>query len=240
MGNGGRHRKPLGRALKEVLEPPGEGAKRREEQAPGAGLLAHPARAALFQLLLDRPLSNVAQIAAALRTTAPTARWHLAVLEEAGLVRTRRAGRALVASVPGTAEGKHAKPLAALRRPHGLTVVHAVSASPGLTLGQAARAAGTTPQSAARALADLEDAGLVERVRDGRSVRCYPGEGIGRLVEERADALPDLAERVQAALEAAGEPAAIVRRRRGEVTLSVGRRGARTEFTLRSEGPLVA
>lgn len=236
---GGHTRKPLGRALREVIGPRGEAATRREERAPSAGLLAHPARAALFQLLLDCPFSNVAQVAAGLGTTAPTARWHLTVLEEAGLLQTRREGRSLVAAVTGSVDARHAPALRALRLPHALALLRAVNASPGLALGEAARAAAVSPQSAARAVERLEGVAFVERVSDGRSVRVYPGPGLDRLVEERAEALPDLAGRVQAALEAAGEHAAVVRRRRGEVTLAVGRRGARTELALRSEGPLL-
>lgn len=235
----GRRRRPLGRALQEVLAPAGAGAAAREERAPGAGLLAHPARAALLQTLLDRPLCNVAQLARAVGTTAPSARWHLAVLEEAGLVETRREGRSLLACVPGTADGPHARALGVLARPRALGLIRAVSAAPGLTVAEVARAAQTTPQSALRALKALSTVELVETVRDGRYVRCYPGDGLERLVEERADALPAQVRRLQAAVEGAGESMALVRRARGEVTFTVGRRGARREFSLRSDGPLM-
>ncbi len=236
----GRTRKPLGRALREVLTPAGGAARGREEQAPGAGLLAHPARAALFQILLDQPFTNVAQLARSLRTTPPSVRWHLSVLEEAGLVQTRREGRARVAHVPGTTDAHKTRALEALRRPRALLLLRTVSQSPGMTVAEVARAAQTSPQSARRGLQSLAAVGFVESVRDGRNLRSYPGDGLEKLVEVRSDALPAQLRRVQAALEQAGESTVVVRRAHGQVTFAVGRRGARREFSLRSDRPLLA
>jgi DNA-binding transcriptional ArsR family regulator len=233
-----RRRRALGRALKDVLASQAGEVGAPDEQGPGSGLFGHGAHAALFQLLLDRPMTNVAQAARALGTSPPSARWHLSVLEQAGVVETRRQGREVVAFVRGTAQAGEARALSTLRRPAVARVLQEVIDAPGSTMGELARAAGTSPASAARALRALSAARFVQVVSDGRARRCYPGGGLGRIEDERAQAMAGHARRVQLALEQAGETVSVVRRGRGEVTLAVGRRGQRREFTLRSLAPM--
>jgi DNA-binding transcriptional ArsR family regulator len=208
---------------------------RNEERAPGAGLLANPSRARLFQSLLDHPLLHVAALARAAAVARPSARWHLHVLEEAGLVRCTKGAREARYFVTGTVDDSLQGALMALRAPLGASALAAVVEAPGLSLRELADALDASSQATLRATRQLEAVGFVEAVRDGKFVRHYPGPHLETFRARRAAGLPGQLLRVETALAEAGEHVAVTRRSRDEVQFQVGRRGARREFRFRPD-----
>jgi DNA-binding transcriptional ArsR family regulator len=187
----------------------------------------------VFQALLDRPLSHVAGLARATSMAPPSVRWHLQVLDTAGLVHAERTAREVRFYVSGTVDESTRDPLLALRGPRTAAVLQNVLASPGLSVSELAEGVGASSQSVLRATASLRALGFVEGVRDGKHVRHYAGAGFAPFVARRSSGLPAQFSRVEAALLRAGESVAVARRGRDEVVFQVGRRGARREFRLR-------
>lgn len=234
-----RSRRRLGAALQQALGGKLEFSRAAEERAPGAGILANAARGRVFQALLDRPLTHEAGLARACRLSPPSVRWHLKVLGEAGLVHAVRGSREVRFFVSGTGEDESRASLLALRARLALPVLSAVLQSPGLTLRELADEVRASPQAVLRAKARLEALGLLERHKDGKFTRMYPSEGLGRFLARRTSGLPGSFARVEAALTDAGESVSVTRRGREEIVFQVGRRGARREFRLRAQGPLL-
>ncbi|MEM1416491.1 MAG: metalloregulator ArsR/SmtB family transcription factor [Myxococcota bacterium] len=92
--------------LERVAEPPGEGGltparesetKKLDMDEPGTHgvfkALAHPTRRRLLDALAARPGASVAEVAGGFRESRVSVTKHLAVLEAAGLVHSRRRGR---------------------------------------------------------------------------------------------------------------------------------------------------
>jgi len=234
-----RARPRLGAALQQALGPRGGGAPERETRAPAAGLFGHPVRAQLYQDVLDRPLSHIAVLARGCALSPPSTRWHVGVMERAGVVRVKRAGREVRVFASGSLEGENEQALRALRGPLVLKVLRQVNASPGSALREMAAQVKASPQSVLRALEPLAQLDMVETLRDGRYARSYPGEGLARFIDRRAQALPGHFARTSAALQQAGERVHLIRKARDEFEFSAGLRGGRRVFLLRANGPLL-
>jgi len=228
-------RRRLGAALQQAVGGRAAFDLEREAGAPGSGLLANPSRARLFQVLLDRPMLHLAGASRACRLAPPSTRWHLKVLKGAGLVQSVRSARGVRYFVTGTVDAGTRDVLLALHRGRSLPLLASVAAAPGRTVRELADDVGCSSQAVLRAFRDLHAHHLIETLRDGKFVRSYPAEGLGRFVSKRASGLPGQYSRVEAALSQAGESVSVSRRSRGELVFQVGRRGARREFRLRPD-----
>jgi len=107
----------------------------------------------------------------------------------------------------------------------------------GLTVRQLAEEVGTSSQAVLRACQRLRAFDLIETLRDGKFVRSYPTDGLGRFVARRASGLPAQYARVEAALGQAGSPCRWLAGR-GRTGFPGGPKGRRREFKMRPDARL--
>ena len=120
-----------------------------------------------------QPLSDLARAADIPRNTAVS---HLRRLEKEGLLSSVRQGRVRLYFAPGAlVRRENADALAALRHPTTRAIATQIGSAPGLDQRALCEKTGLTPSLAHWHATRLEDAGVVQRQREGRHVRYYPG-----------------------------------------------------------------
>lgn len=136
-------------------------------------VLDNDLRRRVRDLVDDAPGVTAARIADELDVHYDTVRHHLRVLDEFDEIRVDRFGstrRYFPNHGRYTADDRAL--LAALRVEPRRRALETLARDGGLSSGELAEAIGVAPSTASHHLAELEAAGLVERTRDGRSVRC--------------------------------------------------------------------
>lgn len=136
-------------------------------------VLDNDLRRRVRDLVDDAPGVTAATIADELDVHYDTVRHHLRVLDEFDEIRVDRFGstrRYFPNHGRYTADDRAL--LAALRVEPRRRALETLARAGGLASGELAEAIGVAPSTASHHLADLEAAGLVERSRDGRCVRC--------------------------------------------------------------------
>jgi DNA-binding transcriptional ArsR family regulator len=137
-------------------------------------LLDHPARQRLAQLVEAEPGIHFHVLAQRAGLANGTATHHLRKLAAAGHVTVRKAGR-YACYFPGSrVEAREAAAAPLLKSGGARQVLATVRARPGLSNLELANATGLTPSTVNYHAQRLATAGLVEALRDGRSVRFHP------------------------------------------------------------------
>lgn len=136
-------------------------------------LLDHEVRDRIYAAVRDRPGVTLAELAALGGVGRTAASYHLRVLAREGMVASRRDGRVRRFHANGTALDSPAR-LAALGHPSGQALAAAVRAEPGQDQSSLATRLGMSPSLAHWHLKRLEEANVVQKVRDGRKVRYFP------------------------------------------------------------------
>lgn len=162
----------VGQALLAALSQEGPG----EDLEIEGPTLANAKRRQVFRYLCLRPCARVGEIGRALGMSQATVRWHERDLLENGYVELD----GMRVFPQGLIDPSDA-PLFTLLASTGRDAVFAACASePGLSLQDLAARVGLTRQSASKAAVELEGAGLVSLVEDGRFRRLYPTDLLAR------------------------------------------------------------
>jgi DNA-binding transcriptional ArsR family regulator len=140
---------------------------------PPSEVLGHEVRRRLFELVQREPGLSLSDLSGRSGLSWGNTVHHLAVLKRSGLVVSMRHGRYRRWFVAGGTEQERRPQVAALRNVVTARIARLVLDRPGLSQKQLADALGMTPQATHWHLARLAQAGLVERVRDGREVRHF-------------------------------------------------------------------
>lgn len=153
----------------------------------GSDPLDNDRRARVFEVVGDAPGIAVTAVAERADVSRSTARYHTRVLEEEGLVFGEKI-RGKLRYFP--ADDDTPELTAALADEASATVLFAVARRGPASVSALAEAVDRAPSTVSHHLSRLDDAGLVERDRDGGSVltRLAPG-----VAEALAGAPPDLA-----------------------------------------------
>lgn len=154
-------------------------------------LLDHGSRERLLVAIRARPGIAVADLAEASASPRNTITYHLRVLEREGLVSSTKNGRNRLFFAPGSlppraavdVNGPATSPsrqqvvaaIATLRHETTFAVAKAVGANPGVDQKSLCTALGLSPSLAHWHADRLVASGLVDKRREGRSVRYYPG-----------------------------------------------------------------
>jgi len=142
-------------------------------------VLDHDGRDALVSHVRDHPGSTVADLARATDTARNTASYHLRVLEREGVLVARKQGRARLYFLPG--ESREAAAANALRHETTRAFAAAVGCNPGETQASLCERLGLRPSLAHWHATRLVEVGVVEKRRDGRVVRYFPGDAYDTL-----------------------------------------------------------
>lgn len=140
---------------------------------PTSEVLASEPRRRLFELVQAEPGLSLSELSAKAALSWGNTVHHLSVLKRAGLVTSLRHGRYRRWFACGALEQERRGQVAALRNATSARVARLILAQPGMSQKQLADALAMTPQAAHWHLVRLSQAGLVERVREGREVRHY-------------------------------------------------------------------
>lgn len=142
-------------------------------------LLDHESRERLLSAVREHTGMSVADLAKATGVPRNTVTYHLRVLEREGLVKSRRAGRHRLFHAPGAMPRSDADALAALRHDTTRRLAREIGAAPGLDQRSLCERVGLAPSLAHWHADRLVTAGIVEKRREGRRVRYYPGSSFG-------------------------------------------------------------
>lgn len=132
-------------------------------------LLEHEARRRVYEAIDEDPGTALATVAERADVTRSTARYHLRRLEEAGLVQSVKSPDAR-RFFPAGYEAEEMQREALLETGRTREVYEAIREDPGASLQEVSQRADIAASSAHRIVERLEEAGLVERGRSGRSV----------------------------------------------------------------------
>lgn len=126
---------------------------------PADHALDHPLRQQLFNAVLEGRLGNASALARAFQVSRAAARHHLALLEEAGHLASRRLGRQRVYAA--TSDPVIALGLSLLATPACLALALDLQAHPGASAREAAARAGLSRRVVHHHAKRLREAGLV-------------------------------------------------------------------------------
>lgn len=139
-------------------------------------LLDHERRDELLQAIRDQPGTAVTDLVKLTGVPRNTAVYHLTRLEREGLVSSMREGRTRLYFAPGSLEKRaNSEALAALRHDTSRMIAMEIGQKPGLDQNALCQRFGLAPSLAHWHADRLISAGLVEKRREGRHVRYYPG-----------------------------------------------------------------
>lgn len=139
-------------------------------------LLDHERRDMLLQAIREHPGSAVADLAKVTDVPRNTAVYHLTRLEREGLVSSLREGRTRLYFAPGALKQRtNAEALAALRHDTSRAMAVEIGQQPGLDQHTLCEKFGLAPSLAHWHADRLVQSGIVEKRREGRHVRYYPG-----------------------------------------------------------------
>lgn len=149
-------------------------------------LLDHGSRERLLDAIRAKPGQAVADLAERTGYPRNTVTYHLRVLEREGLVSSTRNGRNRLFFAPGSLPQRaNADGFAALRHETTLAMARAIGANPGVDQKALCESVGLSPSLAHWHADRLVASGLVDKRREGRYVRYYPGAAFG-LVQARS------------------------------------------------------
>lgn len=140
---------------------------------PPSDVLSSDVRRRVYQLVQAEPGLSLSELAQRAALSWGNTVHHLSVLKRSGLVVSLRHGRYRRWFAAGAVEQGQRGQVAALRNPVSARVARLVLEVPGLSQKQLADRMAMSPQAVHWHLARLAQAGLVQRVREGREVRHY-------------------------------------------------------------------
>jgi len=142
-------------------------------------VLGHAARDALYARVKARPGLSLHDLVTGSEVGRTAVQYHLDVLEREGLVVSKRAGRVRVYHAAGQRVDEAAA--AILDHATTRTMAQVIAREPGVDQRGLAERLAISTSLAHWHLARLERMKVVAKVRDGRRVRYYPGEGFAAL-----------------------------------------------------------
>lgn len=207
-------KKRMGKALEKAIK----GGDMREERLPVENPLLNRQRSRIYSFLTFRPLSSFSSAARHLGVNVTTIRWHVEKLWGHGFV-------SFYESLPypsGLVDARDLPLLRALGSSAG-TIFFYVVKNPGLTLGEIHKQVGFSYSRTSALVSELENLGLVARVKDGHRTRVYPTELYRERMENQHTVGRKHVENLISRLRAGGIDVEVVKR--GDLTVLVLRKG---------------
>ncbi len=136
----------------------------------------HPLRRSIYQLVCETPGSYFYEIVSALATPQGTLSWHLRMLEKDGLIKTTKfAGKRLFFPKMLRSESAE-KAFAILKNGTAAKIFDLIVNNPGSYQSEIAEILGIHHDTVRHHIARLAEAQLIDIIRDGRTVKYFPGE----------------------------------------------------------------
>lgn len=151
-----------------------------------AELLDNEHRDGVYKLIQEEPGIALSEIAQRSGLGWGTTVYHLDRLERAGFVASERSGVRRCFFPVGTLPKESRKGIGALKADTTRTVAAFLVERPGATQGELAEALGMSASAASKQVSKLEDAGLVRREREWKTVRLHPAPALATLLHPAA------------------------------------------------------
>jgi predicted transcriptional regulator len=145
-------------------------------------LLDNQHRDRVFRLIQEKPGIGVSEIAQATGLGWGTTVYHLDRLERHSFVASERAGLHKCYFPVGTVAREARKGIGALKTDTTRSIAEFLVSKPGATQSELCSALGLSPSAASKQVSKLEQAGLVRRERDWKTVHLFPQESLGALL----------------------------------------------------------
>lgn len=145
-------------------------------------LLDNEHRDRVYKLIQDAPGKGVSEIAKETGLGWGTTVYHLDRLERAGFVASERGGLHKCYYPVGTVRPEARKGMGALKADTTRSIAEYLLAKPGATQTELCKDLNLSPSQASKQVTKLEEAGLVRREREWKTVRLIPTEPLGALL----------------------------------------------------------
>ncbi len=163
------------------------------DEADNLSLLLHPVRRKIYSILAENPGSYFFNIAKFLELPQGTLNWHLKRLEEDNLIKSIKYAGKRIYYPAGLRSAEAERIFTVLRPPTASKIFTYVLNHPGSFQSQIAQ--GIIPpvhhDTVRYHLTRLEDVGLIETKRSGRTVMIYPGQVAENLQNGSLTAISD-------------------------------------------------
>ncbi|RLI69319.1 MAG: hypothetical protein DRO63_01065 [Candidatus Gerdarchaeota archaeon] len=136
----------------------------------------HPLRRELYQLVCETPGSYFYELVSALAAPQGTLSWHLRMLEKDGLIKSAKFGGKRLYFPKMLRSESAEKAYAILKNGTAAKVFDYIINNPGCYQTEIAGNLGIHHDTVRHHISRLAEAQLIEIIRDGRTVRYYPGE----------------------------------------------------------------
>lgn len=156
-------------------------------QVEGDDVLDNETRATIFEAIQSDPGLSATDLSRRADCGWGTVVYHLAVLEQNGMVISSRDGRHRRFFPYSGMDFRHKDVFSAIRNETTAAILDAIRDSPGIHQKALRKEVDLAASTVNWHVSKLEDAELVEKVRDGRKVRYHPGAKIDLLKESDLD-----------------------------------------------------
>jgi len=136
----------------------------------------HPLRRELYQLVCETPGSYFYEIVSALAAPQGTLSWHLRMLEKDGLIKSAKFGGKRLYFPKMLRSESAEKAFAILKNNTAAKVFDHIINNPGCYQTEIAETLSIHHDTVRHHITRLAEAHLIEIIRDGRTVRYYPGD----------------------------------------------------------------
>ena len=207
--------KGIGKALRSAIS----GQRQEETKPKGEALLLNVHRRAILEFLCRKPCATPSLVARALDLSPNAVAWHFQKLLDGGYLGRAGTEAAYPAGLlPATDVGI----FLLLMQERVRSVLVATLEHPGASQDAIAETSGVSRQTAARGLEELERAGLVNVVRDGRTNRYYMTPLLATRRDANAKRALAFSDGVLKMLQAEGLRPQVLRRNSEEILLRLG------------------
>lgn len=136
----------------------------------------HPMRREIYQLVCETPGSYFYEIVSALAAPQGTLSWHLRMLEKDGLIKSAKFGGKRLFFPKMLRSESAEKAFAILKNDTAAKVFDHIINNPGCYQTEIADKIGIHHDTVRHHITRLAEADLIEIIRDGRTVKYFPGE----------------------------------------------------------------
>jgi DNA-binding transcriptional ArsR family regulator len=151
-------------------------AGRKKYQEKRLSLLMHPLRREIYQLVCETPGAYFYEIVSALAAPQGTLTWHLRMLEKDGLINSTKFGGKRLFFPKMLRSEQAEKAFVILKNDTAAKVFDHIINNPGSYQTEIAEELDVHHDTVRHHIARLSEAKLIEIIRDGRTVKYYPGE----------------------------------------------------------------
>ena len=221
--------KRVGAALREALS---KDSKREHQTSRSGAWAMGENEARVLSYVSHHPCSIKSHIAAALGISQASVDWHIRKLVKNDLVSVRRAESRQSYAPVGMLRDEELRLFSLLANEFARQVFHELASREGAAQEELAKVLGVSRQSLGRFLRDLQGAGAVHAIKDGRNVRYYPSDLMSGGADVYLDRRRTFLEGVLSRLTALGFKHKVVKNDPSEVHILVGPPGKQVAVRL--------